>query len=96
MSNYENSHDDDMPRFEPWLGVMAGAFIPAIAASYLPPSFLSALVGIAIALFAAGLVMLRRQTSRRVRDRRDARPAPAGFDARSPRRVMPEMEGAEP
>jgi hypothetical protein len=96
VSNYENSHDDDNPRYEPWLGVMASAFVPVTAALYLPPSYLTALIGIAAALFAAGLVMLRRQTSRRARDSRDVRPPSAGSRGRSRDRVPPEMEGAEP
>jgi hypothetical protein len=28
MSNYQNPHDDDIPRFERWLGVTASAVGP--------------------------------------------------------------------
>ena len=36
MSNYQNPHDDNTPRFEPWLGAIATSFLPWGAAFYLP------------------------------------------------------------
>jgi hypothetical protein len=63
MSQYDNSNED-IPRFEPWLGVMASSFVPAILAMYLPPRFLAPLITLTVGLFVAGLVMLRRQSDK--------------------------------
>jgi hypothetical protein len=111
MSTYENDNDDDMPRFEPWLRVMTSAFVPGIGILYLP-QYLVPLVAIAAVLYVAGLVMLRRQTLRRARQRGDARlpsatPAatlvastlatsPPSSAARSVDGETVELEGAEP
>ena len=65
MQNLENHHDDGIPRFEPWLGVMAVALLPAILTVLLPGQYLIPLVTVAAALFTASLLMLRRQTQRR-------------------------------
>jgi MFS superfamily sulfate permease-like transporter len=65
VSNYQNPHDEDIPRFEPWLRVMTAAFVPAIATLYLPGSFLVPLAALATILFGAGLFMLRRQSIHR-------------------------------
>jgi uncharacterized membrane protein YfcA len=96
MSNYENHHADDVPRFEPWLGVMLSAFAPAIVVLYLPPTYLVPLVTITAILFAAGLFMLRRQTLRRAREHGDARRPSGTPAARSFEGETLEMEGAEP
>lgn len=59
MSEYENS-DHDIPRFEPWLGIMASSLLPVFIALFLPARFFLPLVGATVALFAAALVLLRR------------------------------------
>jgi len=63
MPHVEN-HSDDIPRFEPWLGVMMTSVVPVAASMYLP-RVLVPLLALSAALFAAGLIMLRLQTSRR-------------------------------
>jgi hypothetical protein len=57
------SHHDDasVPRFEPWLGVAAAAFVPLSVMFVLPPSFLLPMIGLAGLLLLAGIVMLIRQ-----------------------------------
>lgn len=64
MSNHETLKDDAIPRFEPWLGVMASSFVPAAAAIFVPPSVLVPLIALTVLLFATSLVMLRRQSTR--------------------------------
>ena len=64
MSAYENSHED-IPRFEPWLGVMASSIVPAVLPLYLPARYLVPLIVLTVALFLTSLVMLRRQTIQR-------------------------------
>jgi hypothetical protein len=68
MSEYENPHED-IPRFEPWLGVMLSAVVPALATVYVPRAFLIPLIIATAALFTGSLVMLRRQTLARERAR---------------------------
>lgn len=51
---------DDVPRYEPWLGVMSASFVTVIAALFLPSLLVPLLVLTAI-LFVTSLVMLRRQ-----------------------------------
>jgi len=69
MAEYKNSHyqngDDDGPRSEPWLGVMATSIVPLVIAANVHGRYLVPLVVATIGLFVAGLVMLRRQTTRR-------------------------------
>jgi len=69
MSEYKNSHyqngDDDGPRSEPWLGVMASSIVPLVIAANVHGRYLLPLVVVTVALFLAGIVMLRRQTTRR-------------------------------
>ena len=69
MSEYKNSHyqngDDDGPRSEPWLGVMASSIVPLVVAANVHGRYLLPLVVVTVALFLAGIVMLRRQTTRR-------------------------------
>lgn len=69
MSNYENTHDDDTPRFEPWLATIASSFVPVAAAFYLPKAFSALLLTTTALLFGAGLIMLKVQTTRRSRER---------------------------
>ena len=64
MSQYQNPHDEDIPRYEPWLGVMASSFIPVTIVLYLGGRFLVPLISASALLFAASLVMLRRQNIR--------------------------------
>ena len=66
--NPQHSHDDDLPRFEPWLGVMASSLIPLVIALYLHSRYFIPAVAVAVALFLAALVMLRRQTVHRRRE----------------------------
>ncbi len=73
MSEYQNTHDDDVPRFEPWLGMIAGSVLPLGAAVYLPSAF-PVLMVLTVLLFVSGLVMLRLQTVRRARERNRTRP----------------------
>ena len=67
MSEYQNTHDDDVPRFEPWLGMIAGSVLPLGAAVYLPNAF-PVLMVLTVLLFVSGLIMLRLQTVRRARE----------------------------
>ena len=67
MSEYQNTHDDDVPRFEPWLGMIAGSVLPLGAAVYLPSAF-PVLMILTVLLFVSGLIMLRLQTVRRARE----------------------------
>jgi ferric-dicitrate binding protein FerR (iron transport regulator) len=78
MSEFKNSHDqndyDDGPRSEPWLGVMASSIVPLVIAANVHGRYLAALSVAALVLFLAGLVMLRRQTVQRRRERRRTEP----------------------
>jgi hypothetical protein len=65
MSAHFHSHDDDIPRFEPWLGVMLSSFIPAVVGLYVHARFLGPLIVATVTLFLVSLWMLRRQTMRR-------------------------------
>ena len=65
MSQFENTHDD-VPRFEPWLAVLASSVVPEIVAMYLPPEFFIPAIAATVGLFLTGLLMLRRQTQRRL------------------------------
>jgi hypothetical protein len=67
MSEYQNTHDDDLPRFEPWLGMVACSVLPIGAAVYLPKAF-PLLMVLTVLLFAGGLIMLRVQSVRRARE----------------------------
>jgi hypothetical protein len=72
VSEYKNSHyqngDDDGPRSEPWLGVMASSIVPLVIAANVHGRYLVPLVVVTVVLFLAGLVMLRLQTMRRRRE----------------------------
>ena len=65
MSNFENHHDDDIPRFEPWIGVMGSAAIPVIISLFVAAQYLMPLFATSAVLFAASLWMLRRQSVQR-------------------------------
>jgi hypothetical protein len=54
----------DIPRYEPSLGVIALCVVPAVASVFLPPPFLIPMIAATVALFATGLLMLRRQNRR--------------------------------
>jgi hypothetical protein len=95
MSRYQNTHDDDVPRFEPWLGVMISSFVPLLVALEASSIFLVPLIAMTVLLFAAGLLMLRRQTIRRARERSNMLPSTIN-PARSFDGERLEMEGAEP
>jgi hypothetical protein len=69
MSDKSNTHDDGTPRAEPWLAVMASSILPPVAALYLPAPFLVPLIVVTVVLFGSGLLMLRRQNTRRARER---------------------------
>lgn len=67
MSQYQNPHDEDIPRYEPWLGVMGASFIPVTVLLFLHGRFAGPLIGASAILFLASLVMLRWQTASRQR-----------------------------
>ena len=82
MSEYQASHDEDIPRFEPWLGVLFASLVPVIAALFVPHSFAVPLIATTVLLFVAGLVMLRLQSRRRTREQ-----ASVAEPTRSPDRI---------
>jgi hypothetical protein len=61
MPNHETLNTD-VPRFEPWLGVMGSSFVPAAASVFLPSTFLIPLIVLTVLLFGASLSMLWRQS----------------------------------
>lgn len=69
MSKYQSSHDEDIPRFEPWLGVLFASLVPVILALFVPHAFAVPLIAMTVLLFVAGLVMLRLQSRRHTRER---------------------------
>ena len=73
MSNYQASHDEDIPRFEPWLGVLFASLLPVIVALFVPHAFAVPLIAMTVLLFVAGLVMLRLQSRRYARERASVR-----------------------
>jgi hypothetical protein len=95
VSNYENPHDIDDPRYEPWLGVMTSAFVPLIISLYSPSRYIVPLIAITVVLFAAGLIMLRRQTIRRARERGEAQMPSVKSTARSSDDDALEIQGVE-
>ena len=64
MSAHKNSNED-IPRLEPWLAVLASSMLPVLAGLFLSSSLVVPAVVLSVLLFATGLVMLRRQTSQR-------------------------------
>ncbi len=69
MPKSQASHDEDIPRFEPWLGVLFASLLPVIVALFVPHAFAVPLIVMTVLLFVAGLVMLRVQSQRRARER---------------------------
>ena len=76
MSQHHVSHDhDDIPRFEPWLGVMASSLVPAAVAIALPRALAVLLVACTVLLFVTGIAMLVLQSRRRARERGGLEPS---------------------
>jgi len=88
-----DSHDEDIPRFEPWLAVMASSFVPIVIALNLHARFLAPLVVATVVLFLAGLMMLRRQTVRRGLAEANRPPSGARSTDRSFERQILEIGG---
>jgi hypothetical protein len=63
MSEYHDHHHEDVPRFEPWLGVMACSLVPVSIALFLP-SLMVPLIAMTVLLFACGFVMFRAKSMR--------------------------------
>jgi hypothetical protein len=62
--------EHDAPGFEPWLGILLAAFVPAIVAIYVP-GLRTALFSLTGVLLVVGLVALVREERRRMaRERR--------------------------
>ena len=75
MSEYQNTHYNDDPRFEPWLGVIASSVLPLVAGFLFPAALGASVVVLSVLLFVTGLIMLRLQTIRRAREQnRGAKP----------------------
>lgn len=72
MSTSHASHDEDIPRFEPWLGVLFTSLVPVIVALFVPHTFAVPLIVMTVLLFVGGLVMLRVQSQRHARERASA------------------------
>ena len=73
MPDQHIAHDhDDIPRFEPWLGVMGSSLVPAAIALALPHAFAIPLITCTVLLFMAGSAMLVMQSRRRSRERCEA------------------------
>lgn len=80
MSNHQYDREgpdgEGIPRFEPWLRVLASSLIPAILALYLHSRFLIPSIVATVLLFVGGLVMLRRDAvRRRVQEQKHLLPA---------------------
>jgi Flp pilus assembly protein TadB len=80
MSKSQASHDEDIPRFEPWLGVLFASFMPVMVALFVPHAYAVPLIALTVLLFVAGLVMLRVQSQRRARERASSTPPPQFTD----------------
>ncbi|HSQ33201.1 MAG TPA: hypothetical protein VLN49_25280 [Gemmatimonadaceae bacterium] len=80
MSKFQATHDEDIPRFEPWLGVLFASLLPVTVALFVPHVFAVPLIVMTALLFVAGLVMLRVQSQRRARERSSAPPLPRFAD----------------
>lgn len=65
MSNRHWDHDhSDHPRAEKWLAVSASSVVPAIVALFAPTQLFIPLCVVSAFLFAAGLLILKRQEPR--------------------------------
>jgi hypothetical protein len=65
-------HDDDIPRMEPWLGMVMASFLPVLIAFLVPRTYMAALLVASGVLFVAAMVMLIGQQGRK--RRRDSQP----------------------
>jgi len=68
-NDQQSQNTDGIPTFEPWLGVAAGALVPAALGLFLPAAFLIPLIVATVGLFAASGVMWWRQSRRQEADR---------------------------
>ena len=96
MSVYRDTHEDDVPRFEPWLGMIAGSVLTMCAAVYLPKAFPLLMVA-TVLLFVGGLIMLRVQSVRRAREQTRTQPSERPTARATERSLAPEpteMHGA--
>jgi hypothetical protein len=59
--------EDDIPKMEPWLGVLIASFVPTIALFFLPDSFRYPLFIVSSLLLLASVVMLVRREIKRPR-----------------------------
>lgn len=57
--------EQNIPRFEPWLAVMGGSFVPALLTVFTPDSFNVPLIGATVVLLVVAFVMLVRQSRTR-------------------------------
>jgi hypothetical protein len=55
---------EDIPHYQPWLGVSCSAFVPCVLMFILPQGFLIPMIVLAAALMGAGIIMLFRQEAR--------------------------------
>ena len=65
-------HDDDIPRMEPWVGMVMASFLPVLIAFLVPSTYKVALLVASGVLFVAAMVMLIGQQRRK--RRRDSQP----------------------
>ena len=79
MSNSQNPHDHDSPRFEPWIGVIGLSIVPVVVGVNVS-AIVIPMIALSVILFAASLVMLWRQNKRRSLN---TPPAPPGISTSS-------------
>ena len=65
-------HHNDIPSFEPWLGVMLAAFIPIVLAFIVPRSLMIYLFGAAGVIGVTSLVMFIQHERKAHRRRRQS------------------------
>ena len=61
-------HEDDIPRMEPWLGMVMASFLPVLIAFLVPSTYKVALLVASGVLFVAAMVMLIGQKRRKLRN----------------------------
>ena len=59
--------EDDIPKMEPWLGVLIASFVPTLALFFLPDSFRYPLFIVSSLLLLVSVVMLVRREIKRPR-----------------------------
>jgi len=59
--------EDDIPKMEPWLGVLMASFVPTLALFFVPESFRYPLYIVISLLLLASIVMLVRREIQRGR-----------------------------